>query len=834
MRLIRSIATCAALLAVGASTAQAQRVNFGSALAVGDGEVFVGEPGNSYRPGTVYVYRKTGGAWERAAALTGANAEIDDGFGGALTLSGGFLFVSVGGGGGAVEVFGKEGGEWMSTGTRLTPSASAADPSGPPSAFGLALAASGDWLFVSDPMDDRQLGAVYAFKRGADGSWMEAAKLAPTDTMARGGLFGASLAVEDGVLLVGAPRGTMPAPPAPPQAPPGFQPPTPPERTGVVHAFEFDSEAGSWKHADMFSSRTLGANAGFGGVIAMSNGAALVSVTRTLVFLPSGMAVGAGGSGYGGVHIFRRNPQSGRWGESSRLGAFNSTPGDGFGRSVAVAGNEVWVGSPGASISSGGGAYVYAAAEPNAPFNSVRTMAPSNVGDGDGFGGKMAIGGDVLVAGAGGTDYGQGSVFIYERDGSGEWRSSGPHIGPNDEMPAMAGEERKCGDEGKVELFACKDVELLAYLPASKVTIDGGRGVRFNDIWGWTDSESGREYALLGRTNGVSVVDVTEPTNPRLVADLPAPAGTRHTSWRDIKVYKDHAFVVADNSPNHGVQVFDLRKVREVGDAPGTFEMTAHYKNVSSVHNIVINEETGFAYSVGSGGGGETCGGGLHMIDIRDPANPTFAGCFADAETGRAKTGYSHDAQCVVYRGPDERYQGRELCLGSNETHLSIADVTDKKAPKAVSRVSYPDFAYTHQGWLSEDHRYFLMNDELDELRNMVDSTRTLIWDLADLENPFLVKQFMGPTEATDHNTYIVGNLAFQSHYMAGLRILDVSDPTSPAEVAYFDTAPYSPDTKGFAGSWSNYPFFKSGTIIVSGIGEGLFILKMRNRKPVT
>ena len=107
------------------------------------------------------------------------------------------------------------------------------------------------------------------------------------------------------------------------------------------------------------------------------------------------------------------------------------------------------------------------------------------------------------------------------------------------------------------------------------------------------------------------------------------------------------------------MQVFDLRTLRNIDNPPVVFEETTHYPGIFSAHNIVINEQTGFAYSVGSSSGGETCGGGLHMIDVREPANPTFAGCFSDGETGRRGTGYTHDAQCVVYHGPDNDYTGR-------------------------------------------------------------------------------------------------------------------------------------------------------------------------------
>ena len=80
-----------------------------------------------------------------------------------------------------------------------------------------------------------------------------------------------------------------------------------------------------------------------------------------------------------------------------------------------------------------------------------------------------------------------------------------------------------------------------------------------------------------------------------------------------------------------------------------------------------------------------------------------------------------------------------------------------------------------------------------------------------------------------DHHFYTFrDNLAYEANYCAGLRILDVSniqDPDSVKEVGYFDVAPYC-SSPGFQGSWSNYPYFKSGTIIVSSIERGLFVLK--------
>ncbi len=344
-----------------------------------------------------------------------------------------------------------------------------------------------------------------------------------------------------------------------------------------------------------------------------------------------------------------------------------------------------------------------------------------------------------------------------------------------------------------------------------------------NDIWGWTDPVTGKEYALVGMNGATSFVDVSDPVNPAVIGVLPT--STRASVWRDVKVYADHAFIVADAAASHGMQVFDLTQLRSVASPPALFEETAVYSGFGSAHNIVINEETGFAYAVGSNSSGTTCGGGLHMINIQSPASPQFAGCFADAGTGRAGTGYTHDAQCVVYNGPDADYQGKELCFGSNETALSISDVSDKGNPVKVVAVSYPNVAYTHQGWLSEDHRYFFMDDELDERRGLIPTTRTIIWDLADVDDPIVADEYVAATSVIDHNLYVVGNYLYQSNYTSGVRILNIEDPTDPVEVAFFDVLP-NDESMAFNGSWSNYPFFDSGILVATSIDEGLFVLE--------
>ncbi|MDX1615088.1 MAG: choice-of-anchor B family protein [Candidatus Promineifilaceae bacterium] len=367
--------------------------------------------------------------------------------------------------------------------------------------------------------------------------------------------------------------------------------------------------------------------------------------------------------------------------------------------------------------------------------------------------------------------------------------------------------------DGMAGIYPCHNVDLLAFMPLADI---GGTSSNSsaNDIWGWTDPQTGKEYAIIGRVFGTSFVDISDPTNPLYLGELPT-HGAFGSSWRDIKVYQNHAFIVSEAN-QHGMQVFDLTQLRSVTNPPVTFGETAHYRDNASAHNIVINEDSGYAYIVGASGK-NSCSGGLHMVNIQNPTSPTFAGCYS-------ADGYTHDAQCVIYNGPDAEHSGREICINANEDTVTIVDVSDKSNPLLISRTGYSGAEYTHQGWLTEDQSYYLLDDELDEQR-LGHNTRTRIWDVSDLDSPSLVTVFDNTTPAIDHNQYVKGNFSYQANYRSGLRILDISDISSPTEVAYFDIYP-ADDAAEFNAAWSNYPYFASGTVVVSGIEQGLYVLK--------
>lgn len=350
------------------------------------------------------------------------------------------------------------------------------------------------------------------------------------------------------------------------------------------------------------------------------------------------------------------------------------------------------------------------------------------------------------------------------------------------------------------------------YTLQSEISLGGLNANSGNDSWGWTDPSNGDEYALVGLDNGTAFIDITDPVNPIFLGKLPT--HTSNSTWRDIKVYSNHAFVVSEAS-NHGMQVFDLTRLRNVVNPPVTFTEDAHYNGFGSAHNIVINEDSGYAYGVGTG----SYNGGPHFVNIQNPLNPTAAG-------GYAMGNYSHDAQVVTYCGPDADYAGREILIGSNENEVVIVDISDKANPIGISSISYSNVGYTHQGWFTEDQRYFILGDETDEL-NIGGNTRSIIFDFNDLDSPQLHFDHYGETTAIDHNGYVKGTKYYMANYRGGLRVLDVSDIANQniSEEGYFDSYPNN-NNASFSGAWSVYPYFASGNIVISDMNRGFLLAK--------
>lgn len=356
--------------------------------------------------------------------------------------------------------------------------------------------------------------------------------------------------------------------------------------------------------------------------------------------------------------------------------------------------------------------------------------------------------------------------------------------------------------------FPRDGVQLLGWVTLAEMAPQIVTGA---DCWGYI-TPSGREYALMGHSHGMTVIDLANPGDPQVVDTVSG----NSCLWRDVKIFGTYVYSVSEC--NDGIQVIDLSDVEN--------GVVDHFHTVFSpmtspdTHNIYIHRSRGILYR---------CGGdsnGLRMYDLNvTPTNPM--GPRDPVQVGIWSTRYVHDAQVVTMNnGP---FAGQDLafcCTGLNngnvDPSLTILDVTDPSNPVEISSLIYTSGEYSHQGALTANQQYFYLGDELDEPALGLPTTTKII-DVSDPTNPTEVGSFTNGNSAVGHNMYTLGATLYQANYRSGLRIFDTSNQLAPMEVAYFDTW-ISNDSPSFNGLWNVYPYFPSGIVIGSDLEKGLFV----------
>jgi choice-of-anchor B domain-containing protein len=302
-----------------------------------------------------------------------------------------------------------------------------------------------------------------------------------------------------------------------------------------------------------------------------------------------------------------------------------------------------------------------------------------------------------------------------------------------------------------------------------------------NDIWGY-NAPDGHEYALVGLANGVAIVDVTtNPSQPTEVGFVPG----IQSGWRDLKVHDHYCYVT--NETGGGLAIIDLADPA----APvlvGNYTQTFH-----SAHNIYIAD--GYAYIFGSNAGS----GGVRILDLADPENPV--------EVGSWEVDYLHDG----YVKNDTLY-GAAIFTGT----LYIIDVSDKANPVTLVAHQYSNYG-CHQVWVTDDSKYAITADEKT-------GGHIIIWDIQDLNNITEVSSYSLDPMKTVHNAYYRDGMLVVSYYVFGTRFVDLSDPTAPVEVGYFD---FFPGSEGlYNGNWGTFPYTNSGLVFSTDMnGAGLLIM---------
>lgn len=375
--------------------------------------------------------------------------------------------------------------------------------------------------------------------------------------------------------------------------------------------------------------------------------------------------------------------------------------------------------------------------------------------------------------------------------------------------------------------YPCQAVSLHSHLSLRDLSPTSRTG---NDVWGFTDLNTLREYALIGLERGVAVVDVTDPTAPERVALVPGSA----TTWRDIKVYqrydaaarrwRAYAYATADN-------VADFLMVLDLSELPNAIEKVSFSSDFRSAHNTyLVNADYTYGLALTPEvprlgiAGGNTNGGNHRLYSLATPRSPSLLTV--------STSGYAHDLASFVVG--DSRKDSQcvnaqsasacQVMTDFNERSIDVWDITSPGAPRRLASVEYANAAYVHSGWWSEDGRYLFVHDELDESTFGLNTT-VRVFDMSDLTAPSFVGSWVGPTRAIDHNGFVKGNRYYISNYAEGLTVLDITTPSAPRRIGYFDTYPATSETS-FVGAWGVYPFFASGTIAVSDINTGLYLLE--------
>jgi choice-of-anchor B domain-containing protein len=341
-------------------------------------------------------------------------------------------------------------------------------------------------------------------------------------------------------------------------------------------------------------------------------------------------------------------------------------------------------------------------------------------------------------------------------------------------------------DNGGITLATSTVLSAVPQVVSSNVDLVGVWNERgtYGDCWGYVDTTTGTEYALIcARNEGVSIIDIDQ--NPPVEVGF-MPGIVPGNDTKDVKLYKHYAIVIAENEP---AQIFDI-----VNPAAPMQVATISMPGGAGAHNCLI--EGDYLYVIG-----DHNIGGLLIFDISNPALPDSVGSFAPF--------YYHDIDI----------RNDTVCAtGIYGDGIDLLNVANKTSPSLVTRFNYAGSG-AHNAEYSSDGNYVFIGDEIGSSGNW-----TRVFDISNPASVTLVSEMIVDPQAAVHNCYLIHDtLLIIGHYTEGVRVWNVADPVNPFEVGYYDT--YLPAVHGYAGCWSVFPYFPSGRVIASDMQTGLYVL---------
>jgi len=270
------------------------------------------------------------------------------------------------------------------------------------------------------------------------------------------------------------------------------------------------------------------------------------------------------------------------------------------------------------------------------------------------------------------------------------------------------------------------------------------------------------QIAYLARyQDGLRIVDVHDPAHPVELGHQAVEIADGEI-WNDVKIVDGPGIAEGEVSRRYALMASNQVGVVVVDvTAPGSPSIVGHLSE-GNVHTLFV--DAGKAYL--------TCGDHMEIWDVADPRAATLLGAYTHPGDG-----YVHD----LYVSGDRAY------LNHWELGMVIVDVSNPAAPTLVGTFADYGEHTSHSSWVTQvgARKIAVHGDEQW-------GAHVHIVDVTEGTAAFAtgIGEWQTRPEVSVHNVMAFGDRAYVAHYQDGIRILDLSNPAAPTEIAHFDTWP--------------------------------------------
>ncbi|MBK7429491.1 MAG: choice-of-anchor B family protein [Bacteroidetes bacterium] len=349
--------------------------------------------------------------------------------------------------------------------------------------------------------------------------------------------------------------------------------------------------------------------------------------------------------------------------------------------------------------------------------------------------------------------------------------------------------------------FTFQNIALLGQFNDTTVVAEPVYGIRYQSCWGWVHPTTLHEYGVIGSTAGTYIIDVTDPAN--LIQSDYIPHRQTDAIWHEYKTFGNYLYIISDDGGNNSMQIADLSTLPDSANV--IYDSNSIFTHS---HTLFIDGSKLYVASVSSTGN-------FSSMNVYSLANPALPSLLRRLDDDFPAIGSVHD----MFVSNDTVYAS----CGYDGLYIFHYDEILNQFVNLGSLTNFPTSRYNHSSDLSPDHQILYMCDEVP------DGMPFSIVDVSDISNPTVLSTMSTNPGCTPHNPYVEGDLLYMAAYQDGLYVYDISVPSSPVQIGYFDTHPQNPTgtypSPAYQGCWAAYTKLPSGNILASDMQLGLFVL---------